>query len=893
MDSQKPKTVLLGLDSFDWQIIEPLAAQGELPNLSRLKRQGASGNLTTLRPSISPILWNSIATGKRAGKHGIHGFTEVDANTGCVRPVSSLSRNTKAIWNILMEEGFTCHVFNWFASHPAEPLNGSCVSDAFLEAVTQPVHERCLRDETIYPPSLQQTMEALLVGIEEIPLELIQCLVPNVAQIDQSKDRRIYTIGSELAKMFSTHAAATWVMENQEWDFVAAYWRTPDLLKHHFMPFHPPAVEGINSTGAELYKNVINGVYRLFDQVVGRYLQLAPEDANFIVVSDHGFESGDLRPDYSEDPFANPEAWHREQGVFLARSPLIKKDSQLSNARLLDIAPTILTLNGVQPAADMDGRVLTEIFADPPNLNPVTSYEDNGRNAGQHPDGKDYAFQDADKMIQQFVDLGYIEPLDNDAHQAAKQTELNNKQNLARDYLDEQKPGLALPLLEELHEAAPKSVQDAVRLAYAQRQLGLTNEAQQTIDKVSQTIGTGPQVALLQAEICLDRNDTQAALTILETVARTHPDTPVLQGVLGRTYLMMRQYDRAEACLNRVLAIDPNDARAIQGLANIRLKTGKYERAMALALKAINLKPDLYYAHYYLGRAAYRLGLNEEAIHAFNNSLFYGPRNRRVHLLLAKLLQKQGNDIKAQQHVEAAETLGVLERDEAKRLKKLREQVVERARQRRVTQQQARAEIVTSNPECQNSVTPLELTLVSGVPRSGTSLMMQILEKGGLEPFQDGKRVRDENNPEGYYEVDQIKRLKDDPDVLSLGSEKATKVISMLLPSLPKQHRYKVVYMRRDPSQVASSQARMLERLGKANYMDLDQAADMIHRHDVDTLTFLKSAKNIDYVEVHYQDLVHSPQESMETIKSFLGDSLAGNIEQMTTAIKPDLWRER
>ena len=104
---------------------------------------------------------------------------------------------------------------------------------------------------------------------------------------------------------------------------------------------------------------------------------------------------------------------------------------------------------------------------------------------------------------------------------------------------------------------------------------------------------------------------------------------------------------------------------------------------------------------------------------------------------------------------------------------------------------------------------------MSGLPRSGTSLMMQILQAGGLPPMTDGQRTADEDNPEGYWEWEEIKKLPKDPRILEKAKGKAVKVISALLPSLPKKHRYKILYMERPVAQVVDSQWAMLARQGK------------------------------------------------------------------------------
>ena len=123
------KLLLIGWDAADWQMMNPLIDAGQMPTLKKLMDEGVSGNLATIRPMLSPMLWTSIATGKRADKHGIHGFLEPLPDGTNVRPVTSTSRKCKAIWNILNQSGLRSNVINWFASYPAEPINGAMVAN--------------------------------------------------------------------------------------------------------------------------------------------------------------------------------------------------------------------------------------------------------------------------------------------------------------------------------------------------------------------------------------------------------------------------------------------------------------------------------------------------------------------------------------------------------------------------------------------------------------------------------------------------------------------------------------------------------------------------------------------------------------------------------------------
>ena len=148
------RQLLIGWDAADWKILHPLLGKGEMPNLARLLSEGAWGNIATVYPPLSPMLWTSIATGKRAHKHGIHGFIEPAEDGTSVRPISNLGRKTKAFWNILNQNGKRCVVVGWWPSHPAEPIRGAMVSDQFpIASTTHPPRTPRIEPRSALPSS--------------------------------------------------------------------------------------------------------------------------------------------------------------------------------------------------------------------------------------------------------------------------------------------------------------------------------------------------------------------------------------------------------------------------------------------------------------------------------------------------------------------------------------------------------------------------------------------------------------------------------------------------------------------------------------------------------------------------------------------------------------------
>ena len=280
------RVALIGWDAADWKIIHPLLDAGLMPNLRRMVERGAMGNIATLDPPMSPLLWTSIATGKTADLHGIHGFAEPDPVTGGIRPVTSTSRKVKALWNILNQSGLRSLVVNWFASHPAEPIDGVIVSNAF--AVTAGAS---LPAGTIHPPSLAAELAELRVEPRDLTGDDLLPFIPALNMIDQKTDHRPAMLAKILAENISVQNAATWLMEREPWDFAAVFFDLPDHAGHAFMRYHAPRMDNVTESDFEAYRHVVNGAYCFQDAMLGRMVALAGPDTVFMLVSDHGFHS--------------------------------------------------------------------------------------------------------------------------------------------------------------------------------------------------------------------------------------------------------------------------------------------------------------------------------------------------------------------------------------------------------------------------------------------------------------------------------------------------------------------------------------------------------------------------------------------------------------------------
>jgi hypothetical protein len=185
------------------------------------------------------------------------------------------------------------------------------------------------------------------------------------------------------------------------------------------------------------------------------------------------------------------------------------------------------------------------------------------------------------------------------------------------------------------------------------------------------------------------------------------------------------------------------------------------------------------------------------------------------------------------------------------------------------------------------------ITIVSGLPRSGTSMMMKMLEAGGIPPLTDEIRMADKDNPKGYYEFERVKQLdKGDTAWLELASGKAVKVIAALLKYLPSDYTYKVIFMLRDLDEMLRSQKQMLIRRGESpDKVDDEEMAAVFRKHLSQIQTWLDGQPNFEVTYISYNDILKDPIEQAEKINLLLDGTL--NVEKMVDVVDPNLYRQR
>ncbi len=935
MTTTRPKKVLLiGWDAADWKVAVPMMDAGEMPNLTKLVQGGVMGNMATLFPVLSPMLWTSIATGKRAHKDGIHGFSEPDPQSGGVRPITNLSRKVKAVWNILNQNGLKSNVVGWWPSNPAEPINGVMVSNLYQSATIRKDGAWPMRPGTVHPPRLIEPLREFRIRPHEIEGEQLLPFVPKAAEVDQEKDKRLQSIAKVLAENDSIHAAATATLQLEPWDFMAVYFDGIDHFGHGFMRYHPPRQEWIDEKDFELYSGVIKAAYQFHDLMLGVYMSLVDEDTAIMLVSDHGFHPDHLRPKEISNEPAGPADEHRQFGVFVLNGPGIKQDEMVFGASLVDIAPTVLQLFGLPVGRDMDGRPLVGAWAEPPAVEYVNSWEEIPGDSGQHPVDKQVQVDPADQeeAIAQLVELGYIDRPDEDRGKAVANTVRELRYNLARDYIGSRLYPQAIEILEELWEKFPDESRFGVKLVECQIAIDQPAKAREALERVHvekqryaaeareklqalrredeeqdrkaedldeqqrrerrQLIlraGVNPHAfAYLEGRVAAAEGDHEKALTAYGHAAQVQvANRPSLFQAQGDTLLRLRRWAQAEERFRAILEIDPINAGAQLGLARSFFGRGRYEDARAAGLASVGLIYQNPQAHFLLARTAYRLGNTAEAHQALDRAIGQNPVFPDAYLLRSRLHQQAGN-------LEAAREARRLARASRKRIRDAR------AGLERPTDRDVELDVLLQKPASvgdlgkTHGLPPLardEVVIVSGLPRSGTSMMMQLLEAGGLAVLTDGERAADSDNPKGYYEFEKAKARGNHAEWLADAGGSVVKMVVQLLPNLPRGTRYRIVFMERPLGEVIDSQDAMLERLGRPKggrrstlartyVAQIEQVKRILEQHE----------DRVSVLSINYHHALANPMSVAAEVSAFLGGRL--DVEAAAGAIDPSLRRQ-
>ncbi|HKB14608.1 MAG TPA: tetratricopeptide repeat protein [Planctomycetota bacterium] len=585
-----PRLLLVGWDGADWEVLDPMLAAGELPNLAALRARGSWGRLRSIEPILSPVVWTSIATGVTPEKHGITWFMADTDRPGRRIPVTSTLRQRKAFWNVLSEAGVSVGVVGWWATYPAEVVRGFLLSD-FVGYHGFGVTGRQVRVDLgkTYPPDLaSEVTEAIgdpaRIGHEDIA-RFLRIPREEYEAVDRADSGRF--AGS--IRLFRTYLSTARGYSRTAMDLagrfqpnvLAVYFELSDAASHLFARYRNPKIPRVSEEGCRLFGEAVAEVYREQDRLLGELLTTCGPETIVLLVSDHGFADGPERPEEGDDvEVGRAHLWHRIDGVLVASGPPFRSGYQVERASILDVFPTLLRALDMPVASDLDGQVLLECFQ--PSW------------VASHPPRRVATFE---------------------GHEAASK--------------------LSAP---EGGEAFAEEIEGRLSaLGY----LGTGGRA-------------SPEVHLGRAGLLIRQGDFARAEAELEQALRMRPESAAARMTRAAVYVRTDRRHLARRECEKVLAAEPRHLVALCALADLEREDGNLEPARVLYETALDVKADSLLAHLGLGDVLNRLGRAAEAEEEFRRCLELDLTNADAHYNLGVLLGARGRDAEARQEYETA-----------------------------------------------------------------------------------------------------------------------------------------------------------------------------------------------------------------------------------------------
>jgi tetratricopeptide (TPR) repeat protein len=678
---RRPPLLLVGIDGADWDILDPLIERGRLPNLARLKREGVSGPLTTLRDiPLSPVIWTSIATGKGPDEHGITWFL-VDTPEGERMPVQSHNRKVQALWNILAVHGRAPGFVGWWATAPAEEVGeGVIASDALGFHGFGRAGQGLPDEEKVYPGVLHDELAALVPPVQQVDHALARRFFHLEAdeyyRLSFSPARGARADSTNPIHLFQEYTATTLgytaiarhLLAERALDLLAVYYESSDSMSHLFMKYAPPRQAWIEARDFERFQDVVDEYYVFLDEELGKLLADLPDDASVVVVSDHGFRIGAARPKSTETvDLRGAHLDHEPEGIFVASGPLFARGASVEGATVLDITPTLLHALDLPVARDMVGRVLGEVFApgyvDEHPIRYVETFESEAaaarraaRASRSAPAGEP---GEGDEALAALEALGYAgsEPTGattTDGEEASSPEVLNGR-------------GRLLLQKGEL-EAARKEFEAALRLSpdnpEALTQIGIVHLAlgrsDAAIASFTQALRSNPNFvpALIEmAGLKKERGDLAGAESFYRQALAIDVRLPEPYNGLGDSLLRQGKVAEAKELFRQALELDPRFAMGHYNLGVALALLGEGEAAKAAYARALELAPDDPHVLNNLGDFALREGRMEEAEELFRRAAKVHPRHMESRFNVGAILLVRGEAAEALPWLEEAATL--------------------------------------------------------------------------------------------------------------------------------------------------------------------------------------------------------------------------------------------
>lgn len=361
------RVIFVGLDGADWSLLDRYAADGTMPALGRLTREGASGTLRTIHPPLSPLIWTTMLTGVSPLEHRVLDFLRVNPASGRREPITSDERHAPAIWNMAAYAGKRVGALGFWATYPAEAVNGLMVSDrlfTFLYSESSPP------PGVVNPTGREAWARDVLARVERgVGYRELQALLPSLGASEYAEAAKAVDPYSHPVSALRRILVETRVYDGlaREWlasekpDLMLVYVQGTDSIGHVFAPYAPPRQSTISAADYERYRDVPKRYFAKVDRMLDEYAKLAAAtDSVLMIASDHGFKWGEGRPSaLSSVANATAARWHTDDGIYLIWGRGIQpSQGHAGKGSVSQVCATLMALLGLAPGAGITGPPL-------------------------------------------------------------------------------------------------------------------------------------------------------------------------------------------------------------------------------------------------------------------------------------------------------------------------------------------------------------------------------------------------------------------------------------------------------------------------------------------------------------------------------------------------------
>ncbi len=638
------RLLVVGLDAADWEIIDPLIEQGRMPNLQRLVRDGVRAKLLTISPALSPVVWTSIATGVEPSRHGILDFLVADPSGKEGQPVTSAQRKAPAVWEILSAAGVKVGVVGWWATWPADPVNGYLVSDRIAYQLFGFRPDPGQSQGKTWPKEAYDEIRPLVESPTQVEWSRVVPFLSGARARPEDFDpeeRKLLDDFRTLLASGDTYLAAALAMRKRESpSFETVYFEGTDTVGHLFMPYRPPRLAGVDPKRFESFQAVVDRYYEMMDRNLGRLLEGREKGWTIMVLSDHGFAVDATRPLTTDSRIGHGPAadWHRKFGILVLSGDHIRAGVRLDEAGVYDIAPTILALYGVPVPPSWPGHVLASAI-EPAFFgeHPVLYAREDPKRAVPGPGEEGSIDPEAAELREKLRSLGYI------SGGKTETVRVTTRNNTAITLMGQGKNAEAEKILREGLAAEPDNPVLLINLGTALRLQKKYGEARAVLERVLPIPDTRRAAGFQLAQIALETSDLDAAEHYLREVLASEPGAAEVLNTLGLVLEKKKNLEGAEAAYRRAAELDADAAEPRTNLGNLARRRGKLEEAAAWYEKAIEADAYSMGAYNNLAMVYQDLGQMKKAIDLYEKALSKAPSNAVVLNNLGSLYYATGD----------------------------------------------------------------------------------------------------------------------------------------------------------------------------------------------------------------------------------------------------------